>query len=266
MGPRRPGLALYSSTDLMRVLVWLQVRAAFYVWLNVQNLVAASAVWARCVLTTVHVFFSKHILNHLSFFLGWVPPAAGVVFEVGCFWQVQAENVLCSFPIPDHLPLFLPTVRNVRCFSGIQQLAPWRVEVQIILGIPQSRRCTTPILVQLVLSRPPAPHSLRRCVFSPDAAHPCSSDRIVTHLPIPTPLINLVFVSIPLSLHRCADAFSPDAGARLFGLISAGATLGQLVGSLLTVAVSRATAHAAGGTRVAAAPLYPLLFLSALLM
>lgn len=37
---------------------------------------------------------------------------------------------------------------------------------------------------------------------------------------------------------RCADAFSPDAGARLFGFISAGATLGQLAGSLLALAVT----------------------------
>lgn len=37
---------------------------------------------------------------------------------------------------------------------------------------------------------------------------------------------------------RCADAFSPEAGARLFGFISAGATLGQLAGSLLALMVT----------------------------
>eukprot|EP00798_Chlamydomonas_sp_ICE-L_P016997 gene16997-23273_t len=33
----------------------------------------------------------------------------------------------------------------------------------------------------------------------------------------------------------CADVFSPEAGARSFGLLSAGATLGQLLGSLMSM-------------------------------
>jgi hypothetical protein len=45
----------------------------------------------------------------------------------------------------------------------------------------------------------------------------------------------------------CADVFSPNAAARLFGCISAGATLGQLFGSLVAVGISHMAAAAAAG-------------------
>ncbi|WIA43362.1 hypothetical protein OEZ86_009851 [Tetradesmus obliquus] len=48
-------------------------------------------------------------------------------------------------------------------------------------------------------------------------------------------VMNLVCISSLWA--RCADAFTPEAGARLFGFISAGATLGQLMGSLMAMLV-----------------------------
>ncbi|KAF5834138.1 hypothetical protein DUNSADRAFT_9298 [Dunaliella salina] len=48
---------------------------------------------------------------------------------------------------------------------------------------------------------------------------------------------NLVVLSCMWA--RCADVFSSEAASRLFGLISAGATAGQLVGSLTAMAVTR---------------------------
>ncbi len=57
---------------------------------------------------------------------------------------------------------------------------------------------------------------------------------------------------------RCADAFSADAsaGARLFGFISAGATLGQLGGSVIALALATRTRRAgeAAAAAGAAAP------------
>lgn len=49
-------------------------------------------------------------------------------------------------------------------------------------------------------------------------------------------VMNLVGISSLWA--KTADAFSPDAGARLFGFISAGATLGQLAGSLIAMMAS----------------------------
>jgi len=49
-------------------------------------------------------------------------------------------------------------------------------------------------------------------------------------------VMNLVGISSLWA--KCADAFSPEAGARLFGFISAGATLGQLAGSLTAMLFS----------------------------
>ena len=50
----------------------------------------------------------------------------------------------------------------------------------------------------------------------------------------------------------CADVFTPSAGARLFGCISAGATLGQLFGSLVAVTISHAAATAAAAAAAGA--------------
>lgn len=69
---------------------------------------------------------------------------------------------------------------------------------------------------------------------------------------------------------RCADAFSPDAAARLFGIISAGATSGQLAGSLITMAVAGSSASAAskgaGSSNSGGSGLHHLMLLSALLL
>jgi hypothetical protein len=47
---------------------------------------------------------------------------------------------------------------------------------------------------------------------------------------------NLVAISAMWA--RCADVFSSEAASRLFGVISAGATVGQLVGSLTAVTMT----------------------------
>uniref|UniRef100_A0A7R9YTZ2 ADP,ATP carrier protein n=1 Tax=Chlamydomonas euryale TaxID=1486919 RepID=A0A7R9YTZ2_9CHLO len=68
-------------------------------------------------------------------------------------------------------------------------------------------------------------------------------------------------VAISAAWARCADVFAPEAAARLFGVVSAGATVGQLAGSLVTAGVA--------GARVgtpASGPLYGLVLASALLM
>lgn len=57
-------------------------------------------------------------------------------------------------------------------------------------------------------------------------------------------LLNLVAVSSLWA--RSADVFSPEAAGRLFGLLGAGATLGQLLGSLAAGALARAPALGGG--------------------
>ncbi len=76
-------------------------------------------------------------------------------------------------------------------------------------------------------------------------------------------LMNLVSVSAMWA--RAADVFSAEAGTRLFGVLGAGATLGQLCGSLLAAQLAgrapwpnRALGHALGG-RGGGPSLLPLL-------
>ncbi len=66
-------------------------------------------------------------------------------------------------------------------------------------------------------------------------------------------LLNLVAVSSLWA--RSADVFSPEAAGRLFGLLGAGATLGQLLGSLAAGALARVPVLGGGG----APSLLPLL-------
>lgn len=52
-------------------------------------------------------------------------------------------------------------------------------------------------------------------------------------------LVNLTnMIAISAAWSRCADVFCVDTASRVFGFISAGATLGQLVGSLVAVTVA----------------------------
>lgn len=69
-------------------------------------------------------------------------------------------------------------------------------------------------------------------------------------------LLNLVAVSSLWA--RSADVFSPEAAGRLFGLLGAGATLGQLLGSLAAGPLARA-ALLGGGGGSGAPSLLPLL-------
>ncbi|KAG1680409.1 hypothetical protein FOA52_015500 [Chlamydomonas sp. UWO 241] len=66
-------------------------------------------------------------------------------------------------------------------------------------------------------------------------------------------------IAISAAWARCADVFSAEAASRLFGFVSAGATIGQLVGSLVTATV-------AGVAKEGSGPVYGLIFVSALLM
>lgn len=62
---------------------------------------------------------------------------------------------------------------------------------------------------------------------------------------------------------RCADAFSPDAAARTFGFISAGATVGQLAGSITSAVMAGRGGKQRGGS---AAGIYLLMLPAAVLM
>ena len=73
-------------------------------------------------------------------------------------------------------------------------------------------------------------------------------------------LLNLVGVSTLWA--RSADAFSPESAGRLFGLLGAGATLGQLLGSLAAGAMARAPLLGGGG---GSPSLLPLLVSAAML-
>eukprot|EP00201_Polytomella_parva_P019331 CAMPEP_0175047616 /NCGR_PEP_ID=MMETSP0052_2-20121109/5703_1 /TAXON_ID=51329 ORGANISM="Polytomella parva, Strain SAG 63-3" /NCGR_SAMPLE_ID=MMETSP0052_2 /ASSEMBLY_ACC=CAM_ASM_000194 /LENGTH=665 /DNA_ID=CAMNT_0016311529 /DNA_START=559 /DNA_END=2553 /DNA_ORIENTATION=- len=81
---------------------------------------------------------------------------------------------------------------------------------------------------------------------------------------------NLVVMSAMWT--RCADSFSPEMATRLFGVISAGATVGQLTGSLLTMTLASASSSRSGvgGTDSTSSPLgmpaYQLILLSAVLL
>ncbi|KAL4425483.1 hypothetical protein ABPG75_009499 [Micractinium tetrahymenae] len=66
-------------------------------------------------------------------------------------------------------------------------------------------------------------------------------------------LLNLVAVSTLWA--RSADVFSPEAAGRLFGLLGAGATLGQLLGSLAAGALARAPVLGGGGGAPSLLPL-----------
>lgn len=66
-------------------------------------------------------------------------------------------------------------------------------------------------------------------------------------------LLNLVAVSSLWA--RSADVFSPEAAGRLFGLLGAGATLGQLLGSLAAGALARAPVLGGGGGAPSLLPL-----------
>ena len=68
---------------------------------------------------------------------------------------------------------------------------------------------------------------------------------------------NLVVISALWS--RAADTFTTEQSRRLFGFISAAATLGQLAGSLITIHVSKVR-------QKSSQPLYGLVFLSAIFM
>ncbi|MEW5309376.1 MAG: hypothetical protein WDW38_001270 [Sanguina aurantia] len=67
---------------------------------------------------------------------------------------------------------------------------------------------------------------------------------------------NLVLTSALWAL--AADVFSPEAGMRVFGFLSAGATLGQLVSSLTAVAYSRLHASWFGNSALPPLALLPL--------
>ncbi|KAI3438810.1 hypothetical protein D9Q98_001227 [Chlorella vulgaris] len=66
-------------------------------------------------------------------------------------------------------------------------------------------------------------------------------------------LLNLVAVASLWA--RSADVFSPEAAGRLFGLLGAGATLGQLLGSLAAGALARAPQLGGGGGSPSLLPL-----------
>jgi hypothetical protein len=66
-------------------------------------------------------------------------------------------------------------------------------------------------------------------------------------------LLNLVGVSTLWA--RSADVFSPESAGRLFGLLGAGATLGQLLGSLAAGAMARAPLLGGGGGSPSLLPL-----------
>lgn len=66
-------------------------------------------------------------------------------------------------------------------------------------------------------------------------------------------LLNLVAVSSLWA--RSADVFSPEAAGRLFGLLGAGATLGQLLGSLAAGALAKVRVLGGGGGAPSLLPL-----------
>eukprot|EP00887_Chlorella_sp_A99_P000869 scaffold5.g869.t1 len=74
-------------------------------------------------------------------------------------------------------------------------------------------------------------------------------------------LLNMVALSMMWA--KAADVFPPEAATRLFGLLGAGATLGQLVGSLAAVALARAPLLRPGGAH--SPSLLPLLLSAGLL-
>ncbi|GAX79612.1 hypothetical protein CEUSTIGMA_g7053.t1 [Chlamydomonas eustigma] len=106
---------------------------------------------------------------------------------------------------------------------------------------------------------PPSPADSRGAVYTGNASLDKFQKLVRAAFYIFINVQNLVAISAIWA--RCTDVFSSEAASRLFGFISAGGTLGQLVGSLVTAAVAKIAAGKKDG-----GPVHGLIFFSAVLM